>query len=55
MLVAELKVTLAAGLAPNATVLAAVKPVPTMATVVFPAIGPAVGEIPVTVGTASKV
>ena len=48
--VAELTVKPVAGVAPNATAVAPVKPVPVMVTDVPPASGPAVGDIEVTVG-----
>ena len=48
--VLELTVKPVAGVAPNVTAVAAVKPVPVMMTVVPPLVGPAVGEIDVTVG-----
>jgi len=56
--VAEVKVTLVAGVKPNATVAKGdmkplpVKPVPVMMTRVPPVSGPVVGLMPVTVGTA---
>ncbi len=53
--VAELTVKLTAGVPPNCTAVAPVKLVPVMVTVVPPAVGPLVGEIPVTVGGATKV
>ena len=51
--VAELTVKLVAGVAPNATAVAPVKPVPVMVTDVPPADGPDAGEIDVTVGAAT--
>jgi hypothetical protein len=49
--VSEITVKLAEGApAPNATLVAPVKPVPVMVTVVPPAIGPELGEIDVTTG-----
>ena len=48
--VAETTVTPVAGVAPNCTEVAPVKLVPVIVTVVLPAVGPAVGEIDVTVG-----
>lgn len=48
--VAELTVKLTALAAPNVTAVAPVKPVPVIVTVVPPLVGPAVGEIDVTVG-----
>jgi hypothetical protein len=53
--VALVKCTVVAAVAPNVTVDVEVKPVPVMATVVPPAIGPADGASEVTVGAASKV
>jgi hypothetical protein len=47
--VAELTVKLVAPVAPNVTAVAPVNPVPVIATDVPPAIGPAFGEIEVTV------
>ncbi len=46
---------LVAAVAPNDTAVAAVKPVPVMATLVPPAVGPLVGAMPVTAGAATKV
>ena len=48
--VAELTVKPVAGVAPKVTAVAPVNPVPVMVTEVPPAVGPAVGEIEVTVG-----
>jgi hypothetical protein len=55
MLVAETTVTLLAPVGPKSTVAPATNPVPVTVTVVPPANGPPVGEIPVTVGTGSYV
>jgi hypothetical protein len=49
--VSETTVKLFAANEPNFTALAPVKPVPVTVTVVFPVVGPDVGEIDVTVGT----
>jgi hypothetical protein len=43
---------LAAAVVPNSTVIPAANPVPVIVTVVPPAIGPALGEMPVIVGLA---
>ena len=51
--VAELTVKPVAAVAPNLTAVAPVKPVPVIVTLVPPAVGPAVGEIEVTVGAAT--
>ena len=48
--VSEFTVKLLAGLEPNETVLAPVKPVPVTVIVVPPAVGPESGETPVTAG-----
>ena len=48
--VAELTVKPVAGVAPKLTAVAPVNPVPVTVTEVPPAVGPAVGEIEVTVG-----
>jgi hypothetical protein len=50
--VAELTVKLVAAVAPKVTAVAPVNPVPVTVTTVPPAVGPAVGEIEVTVGAA---
>ena len=50
--VAELTVKLVALVAPNFTAVAPVNPVPVIVTDVPPVVGPAVGEIDVTVGAA---
>ena len=50
--VAELTVKPVAGVAPKLTAVAPVNPVPVTVTEVPPAVGPAVGEIEVTVGAA---
>ncbi len=50
--VAELTVKEVATMLPNLTEVAPVKPVPVIVTIVPPAIGPELGETPVTVGTA---
>ena len=50
--VAELTVKPVAGVAPKLTVVAPVRLTPVMVTEVAPAVGPAVGEIDVTVGAA---
>lgn len=47
----EVTVTAVAEAVPNLTVVAAVKPVPVIVTAVPPAVGPALGLTPVTVGT----
>ena len=53
-LVVDVQLTPVPALEPKATVLAPMtKPVPVIATVVLPDVGPAVGETAVTVGTAS--
>src|ERR1700722_4738635 len=49
--VSDITVKLFAASEPNATAVAPVNPVPVTVTVVFPVVGPEVGEIPVTVGT----
>ena len=51
--VAELTVNPVAAVAPKVTAVAAVRLVPVMTTVVPPAVGPAVGEMLVTVGAAT--
>ena len=48
--VSETTMKLFAGTDPNSTALAPVNPVPVTVTVVFPVVGPDVGEIPITVG-----
>jgi hypothetical protein len=48
--VSEFTVKFAAGMEPNETALAPVKPVPVIVTTVPPAVGPESGESPVTVG-----
>ena len=48
--VALFTVKLAAAVAPNFTLVAPVKPVPVMATLVPPAVGPPTGEMEVTMG-----
>ncbi len=53
MEVALFTVKLVAAVAPNFTAVAAVKPVPVMATLVPPAVGPLVGAMLVTVGAAT--
>ena len=53
--VAELTVNPVAAVAPNVTAVAPENPVPVMVTVVPPARGPALGEIEVTTGAATKV
>ena len=52
--VAETTVKLVAATVPKSTLVAPVKPVPVMVTVVPPAVVPEVGEIEVTAGTARR-
>jgi hypothetical protein len=53
--VEELTVNAVAAVPPNDTAVAPEKPVPVMITEVPPPVGPAVGEMPVTVGAATYV